>query len=307
MDKNLIIQTLVCHNERWPRAGIMWVKGLLLTKGDTISVKWAPIKKGDMIRIEFETATKHGRCDEQLFTKEIEFGYSFIVNRDGLHNFCIENPTLQEHCIGELKLYHKSINNPNRNPFPERYYKYELKEQNDRIEKVSVEWGYREDIGSTISKEVNNSDIELLTKFYNSKNNGFWENQIETKSINQSIVISTKKDEVIAIKLKGLSDLPSDVYYRVRLEKSNGMDTQISAVETQSFQSNEDAIYFLKLDTYCTAGRQSLGEFKPVSIELYTNKVNDGNQNKWKAIEVFNTIFSRKEKHLVENEPMDNK
>jgi len=304
--KKQIIHTTVGHNERWPRNGIMSVNHLLLSKGDLLFVKWEPIEEKRTINIEFETANSHGQSKTRLFKKEIENEIGFTVSTDGLHNLCIENPKSNEHRIGEIKVFHQSNVKPERNPIPERYYKYEIKEQNNRLEKICNEWGYREDIGSTETKPISKNEFKELKKFYDSQQIGFFDQTIKENYVTTKTIIKTQLNELVAIKLNGLEELPEDIYFRMNLFKINSINSFTPAVELQAFQSNEETIYFLNTKTYCTAGRKELGNYNSINIELFSTHANDGNQSEWETMNVYNTVFNRTEKDINRKKPMDN-
>lgn len=305
--KNQIIHTTVGHNERWPRNGIMSVNHLLLSKGDLLIVKWEPIEEKRKINIEFETANRNGQSLTHLFKKEVENEIGFTVNTDGLHNLCIENPKPNEIRIGELKVFHQSSAKPRINPIPERYYKYEIKEQNNRLEKICTEWGYREDIGSTETKPISKNEFSNLIKFYDSEQFGFFDQTKKDNYVTTKTIIKTQLNELIAIKLNGLEELPEDICFSMNLFKINSTNNQAPAVEIQAFQSNEETIYFLNTKTYCTAGRRELGNYDSINIELFSNYTNNGNQSEWQTMNVYNTVFNRTEKEIKRKMPMDNK
>ena len=305
--KNLIIHTTVGHNERWPRNGIMSVNHLFLSKGDLLFVKWEPIEDKRTINIEFETADSHGQTINHLFKKEIEDEIVFTVNTDGLHNLCIENPKTNELRIGEIKVFHQSNVKSKRNPIPERYYKYEIKEQNNRLEKICYEWGYREDTRSTETKLISKTELTQLKKFYDSRQMGFFDKTINDKYVTTKTIIKTQLNELVAIKLNGLEELPEDIYFSMNLFKINSINTFTPAVELQAFQSNEETIYLLNTNTYCKASRKELGNYNSINIELFSNHANDGNQSEWETIYVFNTVFNRIEKDINRKKPKDNK
>ncbi|MEL7123895.1 MAG: hypothetical protein AAFO07_30940, partial [Bacteroidota bacterium] len=143
-------------------------------------------------------------------------------------------------------------------------------------------------------------------KFYESEVNGFFSQTNSEKYTETQTIIQTDLDELIAIKLHGLDELPEDIFFSMNLFKINSINTFAPAIEIQSFQSNEKTIYFLRTQTYCTAERKELGEYNPISISLFSSNQNNGNQRKWETINVYNTVFNKTEKHIKRKKPMDN-
>lgn len=156
--KQLLFETSVSFNERWPRDGIMFVPTFLLFKDDTLTFEWHPTVEGRKLNIQIEETDEKGATSlngVQIAAIQLVRSHEIIIAKKGLYNIPIENPSAIEDAIGTLKIFRiaGSSENAAQSCIPERYYQYSLTNQGKAWVKKAIAWGYRTDIGADSVKE----------------------------------------------------------------------------------------------------------------------------------------------------------
>lgn len=300
-----MLKTVVGHNERWPRSGIMSVNHLLLSKGDELLLKWLPINPDRTIYVEFEKSTSHGTCLENIFSQEVKNELKFQVSEDGLYNLCIENPKFNEYRIGEILLFQTFTLRPSRNTFPERFSQYEIINRNGRLEKICKEWGYRKDIGAIKINEIDAVDLQNLKEFYSSSKNGFFNQIVSHGKFIDEIVVEAKVDEYIAMNFNTPKNMQG-VGFSYLISKINSVNHPLPKKEFISFKANEKSKYIIRIIRYkmsCSINEEVDLDYE---LKLYSDKENDGGQRKWETVEVYNTVFNKIEKEIIKKKPVNN-
>src|SRR5699024_2150622 len=95
--RNKLLETPVCHNEKWPRQDIMSIPTFELQEGDKIIFHFLAHTDGGFLRIQVENANKLEKPDVIERPKQIAEFYVinssfYTIQKAGTYNFPIQNP-----------------------------------------------------------------------------------------------------------------------------------------------------------------------------------------------------------------------